>query len=114
MAEKENNNNNHSKSKSWVQIAATVAGAIVVGMQGVNFAEISHGNENGEKRMELLQQLLSISKSMDESLKNQNRMLDHDAQSFQNQQQILETLTKAINERRDILLRDLQKQQENK
>jgi hypothetical protein len=100
---------------NWTQIIATVAGAVVVGMQGVNFAEISHGNSNGEKRMEILQEVLNISKSMDKSLENQTEilkngtdMLNHDQEQFTLQTQILTTLRDAIKERREQLKQDNQ------
>lgn len=95
---------------NWTQIIATVAGAVVVGMQGVNFAEVSHGNANGEKRMEVLQQLLSISQSMDKSLDNQTEILKNgsaqlkrDEDQFRLQTEILGTLRDAIKERREQL-----------
>jgi hypothetical protein len=115
MAEKANGNGR--KSTNWPQIVATVAGAVVVGMQGVNFAEISAGNSSGQKRMEVLQQLLQLSRDMDKSLTNQEAlarsnteilkngadMLSHDQDQFKLQTEILGTLRDAIKERRELM-----------
>jgi hypothetical protein len=95
-------------AETWTKIVGGVVGVILLGLQGVNLSEISHGNENGQKRMQILEQLLDISKNIETSLQNQNKMLEHDSRSFDNQQKILETLTTAINERRDLLKQNLE------
>ena len=107
MPEEEKKSGN-GKHPEWTKIAGAIAGAVLLGLQGVNLSEISHGNSNGDKRMETLQQLLVISKSIDASLNNQTRMLQHDEQSEENQKVILDTLTKAINERRSLLQQNLE------
>ena len=92
-----------SKTALWAKIGAGVGGGILLALQGVNLSELGHVSNDGQKRMETLQQLLVISKDIDESLKNQNQMLAHDVQSIENQQEILNTLKTAIQERRDQL-----------
>jgi hypothetical protein len=87
----------------WTTVGAGIAGGILLALQGINLSEIGHVSDDGQKRMEVLQQLVTISKDIDASLKNQNQMLAHDDQSFQNQKEILETLKKAIEERREQL-----------
>ena len=77
------------KSTDWTKIVGAVAGGVLLALQGANLSEVSHGNSNGEKRMETLQQLLVISKNIDASLKNQTQMLEHDEQSASNQKVIL-------------------------
>jgi hypothetical protein len=106
------------------KIIAGVAGALVLGLQGVSLSEVSHGNQNGERRMEMLEELLKISKDVDRSLDNQTKLLEtmetsltnqnnilengsknlaNDEESLKQQGQILQTLKDAINERRELL-----------
>jgi hypothetical protein len=114
MAEdEEGKKTGNGKHSDWTKVAGTIAGAVLLGLQGINLSEINHGNHNGEKRMETLQQLLVISKNIDASLKNQTRMLEHDEQSEANQKVILDTINKAINERRDLLQKNLDLLQKN-
>lgn len=108
MPEEEEKKSGNGKHSDWTKIAGAIAGAVLLGLQGVNLSEITHGNQNGEKRMETLQQLLVISKNIDASLKNQTRMLQHDEQSEANQKVILDTIHKAIDERRNLLQQNLE------
>jgi hypothetical protein len=91
----------------WGKIASGVVGALILALQGVNLSEIGSSAEQGNKRMEVLQQLLVISKSVDQSLHNQNEILRNgadlitrDNESLKNQTEILNTLKTAIEERR--------------
>jgi hypothetical protein len=95
------------KSTDWSKIVTGALGVIILGLQGVNLSEIGQVGAGGEKRQALLEQLIVISKDINTSLTNQSKMLEHDNRSFENQQQILDTLTKAINERRDLLQQNL-------
>jgi hypothetical protein len=96
-----------AKPVDWNKLVTTGLGVVLLGLQGVNLSELGSVGAGGEKRRELLEQLIVISKDIEKSLDNQGKMLDHDNRSFENQQQILETLTKAINERRDLLQQNL-------
>jgi hypothetical protein len=115
---------------NWTKIATGVLGAVLLGLQGINLTEVTHGNQNGEKRMQVLEQLLVIGRDTKELLDRQTKMLDNQTQTLQNgvqllkndddafhrQQQILETLKAAIAERKELLeknLRDAQKQPPN-
>ena len=97
----------NGKHTDWSKIVTGALGVILLGMQGVNLSEIGQVGAGGEKRQALLEQLIVISHDIEISLKNQNQMLEHDNKSFENQQQILDTLTKAIDERRDLLQKNL-------
>jgi hypothetical protein len=103
MAAVNGSNGKSLLSRNLTQILTVAAGALVLGLQGVSVSEISHGNSNGEKRMEMLEELLKISKSIETSLENQNKMLSHDEESISNQTQIIQTLKDAIRERREWL-----------
>jgi hypothetical protein len=96
-----NGNGKSLLSKNLSQILTVGAGALVLGLQGLSVSEINHGNQNGDKRMEMLEELLKISRSVQLSLENQNKMLSHDEESISNQAQIIQTLRDAIKERRD-------------
>jgi hypothetical protein len=96
-----------TKHTDWNKIVTSLLGVILLGMQGINLSEIGAVGAGGEKRQALLEQLIVISHDIETSLKNQNQMLEHDNKSFENQQQILNTLTQAINERRDLLQQNL-------
>ena len=98
---------NGAKHTDWGKIVTGVVGALILGLQGVNLSEIGQVGAGGEKRQVLLEQLIVISKDIEKSLDNQTKMLEHDNRSFENQQQILTTLTGAINERRDLLQKNL-------
>ena len=105
---------NGARHTDWGKIITGVVGALILGLQGINLSELGSVGAGGEKRQVLLEQLIVISKDIEKSLDNQTKMLEHDNRSFENQQQILTTLTSAINERRDLLqknLDDLKKQQ---
>jgi hypothetical protein len=54
----------------------------------MNLSEVNHGNQAGQKRADLLEQILQISTNVDESLKNQTQMLSHDDASLKNQSDI--------------------------
>jgi hypothetical protein len=102
--EKKSGNGKHT---DWGKILTGCVGALILGLQGVNLSELGSVGAGGEKRQALLEQLIVISHDIETSLKNQNQMLEHDNKSFENQQKILETLTSAINERRDLLQKNL-------
>lgn len=103
-----------AKAIDWNKLLTTGLGVILLGLQGVNLSEIGQVGAGGEKRQALLEQLLVISKDINTSLANQSKMLDHDSRSFENQQRILETLTKAIDERRDLLQQNLDELKKSK
>ena len=102
-----NGNGEGKKHTDWGKVLTGCVGALILGLQGVNLSELGSVGAGGEKRQALLEQLLVISKDINTSLTNQSKMLEHDNKSFENQQQILNTLTTAINERRDLLQKNL-------
>ena len=102
-------------AKDWGTIVTSVLGAVILGLQGINLSEVSAGNQSGEKRAEMLEQLLALSKSMDDSahaqtkiLQNGATLLEQDDKAFARQTQILDTLKAAIAERK-VLLQDVLK-----
>jgi hypothetical protein len=107
MAGNGSKSSNGKHATDWGKILTGCVGALILGLQGVNLSELGSVGAGGEKRQALLEQLIVISKDIEKSLDNQGKMLDHDSRSFENQQRILETLTKAIDERRDLLQQNL-------
>jgi small-conductance mechanosensitive channel len=108
-------------AETWTKIAGGIVGVILLGLQGVNLSEVTTGNENGSKRMQLLEQLLVISRDMEKALENQTKilengaeMLNRDEASLKNQGEIILTLKKAIDERRDLLQQNLEEMKKGK
>jgi hypothetical protein len=114
---------------AWVKIGGGVLGAIIIGLQSFNLHQVGIGNDNGLVRTSMLERLLDISTKIDESLRNQtvllqnqtvmlqsdNRMLQDDTILIQKQTEILTTITKAIEDRKELLdqdLKDLRARQE--
>jgi hypothetical protein len=132
MAEKDSDGNGNGKktthSALWGKVATGALGALILGLQGVNLSEVAGVSAGGEKRQVLLEQILSLSQDMKQSLENQSRslanqtkilengseILQRDDVSFKNQEEIIKTLKAAIDDRRNLLqqnLDELKKQQ---
>jgi hypothetical protein len=111
-------------NKNLTQILTIAAGALVLGMQGVNLGELGHVSAKGDERLELLQQLVHISEDTKASVQNQTKILEsletsqinqnsilengskilgNDEKALDNQTEILQTLKAAIEERRELL-----------
>jgi hypothetical protein len=105
---------------SWIKIAGSILAAAVLGLQGLNLSEVTNGNHAGQKRADLLEQILQLSKDMKQSLDNQTKILENgtkllegDDKSFKQQGEILNTLQKAIEQRDRLLRESLEKKSEN-
>jgi uncharacterized protein HemX len=108
MTQNDPENEPKMTTAGWTKIAASVLGAILVGLQGVNLNELGQVSEQGKQRAEALKGIsaslanqtkilegLEVSIKQNSSiLENGSKMLDHDSKSLDNQQRIMELLEK--------------------
>ena len=95
-------------AEGWTKIFGSVLGAAILAMQGINLGETSAGNEAGQKREEILNQVLQIAKDEKTAMSNQTRILQNGADSLVNQAELLRTVKAAIEERRGLLEKNLE------
>jgi small-conductance mechanosensitive channel len=111
---------------TWTQIGGGIVAAVIVALQGANLNETSNVVETGqkivatgEKRTTLLEEILDISKNMDQGLRNQTEILRNevsmmasDDRSLKMQGEILNTIKEAISARQELLEHQLQEMRE--
>jgi hypothetical protein len=112
---KESDNDKRSiTGADWTKIIGGFLGVVLVGLQSANLSQTGNVAEGGEKRMSMLQELITISQGIDRSLNNQtimlqsdSRMLQDDSTLLQQTKEILTTMNSAIEARKELLEQDL-------
>ena len=100
----------NGKNANLTRVLTILAGGAMLALQGVNLSEVASGNAQGNQRMDVLQHLVRISEDQTNLLEASKKILENgtlelarDEESLTNQTKILNTLNRAIDERREIL-----------